>query len=43
MYADQKARRNDNIQIDNKSFGKVEQFKYLGKTIRKLEFYPGGN
>jgi len=43
MYTDQKARRNNNTQIDNKYLGKVERFKYLGKTIRKLEFHPGGN
>ena len=33
MYRDQNAGENGNIQIGNKSFETVEQFKYLGKTL----------
>jgi len=31
---DQNARQNHNIMIDNGSFEKVEQFRYLGSTLR---------
>ena len=34
MSRDQNAGRCHNIMIDNSSFGKVEQFRYLGATIR---------
>jgi len=33
MSRDQKAGRNHNIKIDNNSFERVEQFKYLGTTL----------
>jgi hypothetical protein len=33
MYRDQNAGRNNNIRIDNNSFERVEEFKYLGKTL----------
>jgi hypothetical protein len=33
MFRDQKARQNHNIKIDNKSFVRVEQFKYLGTAL----------
>ena len=33
MSRDQNAGRNHCIQIDNSSFERVEEFKYLGKTV----------
>jgi hypothetical protein len=33
MSGDQNAGQNDNIKLDNKSFERVEQFKYLGTTL----------
>ena len=32
MYRDQNAGWSHNIKADNSSFGKVEEFKYLGTT-----------
>jgi hypothetical protein len=34
IFQDQNAGQSRNIQIGNKSFETVEQFKYLGKTIK---------
>ena len=33
MSRDQKARRSHNISIDNSSFERVEEFKYLGTNL----------
>jgi hypothetical protein len=33
MSRDQNAGRNHNIKLDNSSFERVEQFKYLGKIL----------
>jgi hypothetical protein len=33
MSRNQNARPNHNIKIDNKSFERVEQFRYLGTTL----------
>jgi hypothetical protein len=33
MSRNQNAGQNHNIKLDNKSFERVEQFKYLGKTL----------
>jgi hypothetical protein len=35
MSSDQNASQNHNRKIDNKSFERVEQFKYLGTTLKK--------
>jgi hypothetical protein len=34
MSRDQNAGQNHNIKTDNKSFERVEQFKYLGTTVK---------
>jgi hypothetical protein len=34
MSRGQNARKNHNIKIDNKSFERVEEFKYLGTILR---------
>jgi len=33
MSRDQDAGRSHNVKIDDKSFGRVEQFKYLGNPL----------
>jgi hypothetical protein len=38
MSRDQNAGQNGNIQIGNKLFETVEQFKYLGKRLIKIPF-----
>jgi hypothetical protein len=35
MSGDQNAGQNDNIKLDNKSFERVEQFRYLGTTLNR--------
>ena len=35
MFLDQNAGRSHNIKIDNRSFERVEEFKYLGITLTK--------
>jgi hypothetical protein len=35
MSWDQNAGQNYNIKVDNKSFEKVDQFKYLGTSLMK--------
>jgi hypothetical protein len=42
MYRDQNAGQNHNIKTDNKSYDRVEHFKYLGTTSSK-KFHSGGN
>jgi hypothetical protein len=36
MSRNQNAGQNHNIKLDNKSFERVEEFKYLGKTLTDL-------
>jgi hypothetical protein len=36
MFRDQNAGQNHNIKIDNKSFERVEQFKYLGIALTNV-------
>ena len=36
MCRDHKAERSHNMKIDNSSFEGVEDFKYLGTTLKKL-------
>jgi hypothetical protein len=38
MSRDQNAEQNLNIKIENKSFERVEQFKYLGTTLTNRNF-----
>ena len=38
MSRDQNAGRSHNIKIDNSSFERVEQFRYLGTTLRNRNF-----
>jgi len=33
MYKDKNAAQNNNIKTDNKSFERVEQFKYMGTAL----------
>jgi hypothetical protein len=37
MSRDENARRNHNIKIDNSSFERVEEFRYLGTTIKNQD------
>jgi len=43
MSQDQNAGQNHNVKTDNKSFERVEQFKYLGTTPKESKFHSGGN
>ena len=38
MYGDQNARRRHTIKIDNRSFERVEEFKYLGRALTNRNF-----
>jgi hypothetical protein len=38
MSRDQNAGRNHNIRIDNSSFERVEEFKYLGRNLTNQNF-----
>ena len=40
MSRDQNAGRNHNVRIDNSTFEKVEEFKYLGKTLTNQNSIP---
>ena len=39
MSRDQNAGRNHYVRIDNSTFERVEEFKYLGTTFNKPKFY----
>jgi len=38
MSRDQNAGRSHNIKIDNSSFERVEEFRYLGKTVKNKNY-----
>jgi len=40
MSRDQNARRNHSVRIDNSTFKRVEEFKYLGTTLTNLNSIP---
>jgi len=37
---DQNAGRNRSVRIDNSTFERVEDFKYLGKTLTRQNYIP---
>ena len=41
MSLDQIAGRSHTLKIDNVSFERVEQFRYLGKHLNEVKFYSG--
>ena len=43
MSRDQNAGRIHSVRIDNSTFERMEEFKYLGTTFSKSEFYCGRN
>ena len=43
MSRDQNAGRSHSMKIDNSSIQRVEEFKYLGKTLTNKKFYSGRN
>jgi len=43
MSRDQGARRSHSMKTDNSSFERMEEFKYLGTTLAKSNFYSGRN
>jgi hypothetical protein len=43
MSPDQNAGQSYSMKIDNGSFERVEEFKYLGTTVKKTKFYSGRN
>jgi hypothetical protein len=42
MFRDQKAGRSHSLKIDNSSFERVEEFKYLGTTLTNQNCIQGG-
>ena len=40
---EQKAGRSHNIKTGNKSFERVEEFKYFGTNLKHKKFYSGRN
>jgi len=40
MYRDQNAGRNHSVRIDNSTFERVEEFKYLGTTLINQNSIP---
>jgi len=43
MSRDQNAGRSHNIKIDNRSFERMEEFKYLRTILNVSKFYSGRN
>ena len=43
MSRDQNAGQNHSVRIDNSTFERVEEFKYLGTTFNNPKFYSGRN
>jgi len=43
MSRDKNAERSYSIKIENSSFERVDQFKYLGKNLKKSKLYSGRN
>jgi hypothetical protein len=41
MSREENAGRSHNIKTDNRSFEMVDQFKYLGTTLKKSKSYSG--
>ena len=42
MFSDQNAGRSQNMRIDNRSFERMEKFKYLGTTLTNQNSIQGG-
>ena len=40
---DQNASRIHSMKMDNSSIGRVEEFKYMGTTLKNSKFYSGRN
>jgi hypothetical protein len=43
MSRDQNTGRNNSVRTDNSTFERVEEFKYLGTTLKKSKFYSRRN
>jgi len=43
MSRDQNAGQNHNINLDNNSIERIEEFKYLGNNPNQSKFYSGKN